>query len=105
MVYTENIEFDWDPKKAESNFRKHGVTFEEAILAFTDPYAHKFADAKHSIYEQRELLVAQTPFNMITVYYTEREPKITRIIGARKSNEKEKEKYRENRLLRYPGNY
>ena len=29
--------FEWDPKKAESNARKHGVTFDEAVTAFRDP--------------------------------------------------------------------
>jgi uncharacterized DUF497 family protein len=31
--------FTWDPQKAESNARKHGVTFEEAVTVFDDPYA------------------------------------------------------------------
>lgn len=31
------IEFEWDPAKAKSNQRKHGVTFEEATLVFQDP--------------------------------------------------------------------
>nr|WP_245781933.1 BrnT family toxin [Granulicella pectinivorans] len=29
--------FEWDPAKAESNRRKHGVTFEEATTVFYDP--------------------------------------------------------------------
>lgn len=31
--------FEWDDKKAESNFRKHGIRFEEAALVFDDPFA------------------------------------------------------------------
>ena len=31
--------FEWDPKKAESNARKHGVTFDEASTTFGDPLA------------------------------------------------------------------
>ncbi|WP_143141869.1 BrnT family toxin, partial [Xylella fastidiosa] len=31
--------FEWDDKKAESNFRKHGIRFDEAALAFDDPFA------------------------------------------------------------------
>jgi len=31
--------FEWDTKKAESNFRKHGITFEDAAIVFNDPLA------------------------------------------------------------------
>jgi uncharacterized DUF497 family protein len=30
-------DFEWDPEKAEMNFRKHGVSFIEAMTAFGDP--------------------------------------------------------------------
>jgi len=33
------MRFDWDVKKAEANGRKHGVSFEQAITAFDDPFA------------------------------------------------------------------
>lgn len=102
MVYTENIEFEWDPKKAQSNFRKHGVTFEEAIFTFYDPLACKDMDHKHSIVEKRELIIGKVDFNTITVSFTVRNDGLTyRIISARRANEKEKEKYRSNRLLRH----
>lgn len=29
--------FEWDPAKAESNLRKHGVHFETAVQVFRDP--------------------------------------------------------------------
>lgn len=29
--------FEWNPKKAESNFKKHGIKFEEAATVFFDP--------------------------------------------------------------------
>ena len=31
--------FEWNADKAVGNLRKHGVTFETAVLAFTDPFA------------------------------------------------------------------
>ena len=31
------MRFVWDPAKAESNQRKHGVRFEDAVLVFFDP--------------------------------------------------------------------
>ena len=33
---TEQI-FEWDPKKSEANFRKHGINFDESREAFYDP--------------------------------------------------------------------
>jgi len=30
--------FEWNEVKAKSNFRKHGILFEEAIHAFEDPW-------------------------------------------------------------------
>jgi uncharacterized DUF497 family protein len=31
--------FEWDPAKAASNLRKHGVSFDTAMRAFADPFA------------------------------------------------------------------
>ena len=31
--------FEWDEAKAERNFRKHGVSFKSAVLAFEDDFA------------------------------------------------------------------
>ena len=33
------LRFEWDPVKARTNQRKHGITFEEAGNVFDDPYA------------------------------------------------------------------
>ncbi|WP_205068279.1 BrnT family toxin [Photobacterium phosphoreum] len=30
------LQFEWDPNKAESNIRKHGITFIEAESVFSD---------------------------------------------------------------------
>ena len=39
-----DIDFDWDPNKAERNFKRHAVTFEEAGSAFDDNLALIFED-------------------------------------------------------------
>jgi uncharacterized protein len=31
--------FEWDPAKAASNLRKHGVSFDTAMRSFADPFA------------------------------------------------------------------
>jgi len=49
--------FEWDPRKAAANQRKHGIAFEEAIPVFGDPLARIFDDPVHSEGEPRELIV------------------------------------------------
>ncbi len=39
--------FTWDAAKAESNRRKHGVSFEEALTVFGDPLARIHDDPYH----------------------------------------------------------
>jgi len=40
--------FEWSPRKAYTNARKHGVTFEEAIQVFDDPMAITVFDEDES---------------------------------------------------------
>ena len=42
------MKFSWDEKKAEENFKNHGVAFEEAQEVFFDPNAIDFFDSGHS---------------------------------------------------------
>jgi uncharacterized DUF497 family protein len=42
-----------DPKKADANKRKHGVTFHEGTSILGDPFAITFADPDHSEDEER----------------------------------------------------
>ena len=42
------FQFEWDEAKAESNARKHGVTFELAATVFHDPRLLTVADVEHS---------------------------------------------------------
>lgn len=46
------MEFEWDPKKADTNAKKHGVSFQEATTVFGDRLAMTFADPDHSNNEQ-----------------------------------------------------
>jgi len=38
------MEFEWDPRKAAANARKHNVAFPEAATVFGDPLAITFED-------------------------------------------------------------
>jgi hypothetical protein len=52
--------FEWDEVKAQSNFKKHGIGFEEASLVFENPLAVIFSDMEHSDFEAREILLGHT---------------------------------------------
>ena len=43
-----SYQFEWDPAKADANLKKHGVSFEEAVTAFADPFALNMSDPAHS---------------------------------------------------------
>ena len=46
-------DFEWDSKKADSNARKHGVTFEQAATVFKDGLALTVFDSTHSEVDER----------------------------------------------------
>ena len=52
-MYAGSVAFEWDPNKAASNFRKHGVRFSEALKVFNDDYAITISDDESDSDEQR----------------------------------------------------
>jgi uncharacterized DUF497 family protein len=48
-----NYNFEWDPKKAQDNRNKHGITFDEAATVFRDSRALSIFDPNHSETEDR----------------------------------------------------
>jgi uncharacterized DUF497 family protein len=88
-------QFEWDATKAEANRRKHGVMFDEAITAFSDPLAVLLPDPDHSIGEQRYLVLGtSTQGRLLVVSVAERPPR-TRLISARRATRKERRQYEE----------
>lgn len=79
------MEFEWDDEKAESNFRKHGIRFQDAVKAFDDQYGIELLDEFHSDDEVRYHLIASTNGLLLLVAFTERIDAI-RIISARKAD-------------------
>ena len=49
------LRFEWDPKKAAANLRKHKVGFEEAQTTFADENAKLIDDPDHSEEEESAL--------------------------------------------------
>jgi uncharacterized DUF497 family protein len=89
------IRFEWDPAKAASNVRKHGVSFEEARSVFYDEFAVQFYDEPHSSYEDRFLLLGMSSgAHLLLVCHCERAGGgVIRIISARKATQQESSFY------------
>lgn len=89
--------FEWDARKAASNDAKHGVSFEEARTAFSDPRGMDGEDIMHSSSEPRRLRLAKAASGrVLAIAYVVRranDAEKTRIISARPANTKEKRRY------------
>ena len=90
-----SYQFEWDPARADANLKKHGVSFEEAVTAFADPFALNMSDPAHSADEERYLVLGQSnQGRLVVVAYAERNER-TRIISARKATRRERHDYEE----------
>jgi hypothetical protein len=90
-----DLRFEWDPVKAETNARKHGITFTEASTAFRDPLSLTISDPDHSEREERFLLLGRSSSGrLLVVTHTERGEAV-RIISARAASRRERRDYEE----------
>jgi uncharacterized protein len=94
------LRFVWDPKKNETNRKKHGVSFDEAQTVFFDENAIEFYDPDHSDEEDRFLLLGLSfRLRVLVVCHCYRESQeVIRIISARKATRKERSHYAGARL-------
>jgi len=91
------MKFSWDPRKADSNFRKHGVAFDEAITVFSDPLAFIFDDLEHSVDEHREIIIGYSTLSrLLLVCFVERIDDTVRLISARRATKQEINDYEKN---------
>jgi len=54
------LAFEYDSRKAETNKKKHGVSFAEAMTVFDDPLASTLSDQEHSDDEPRFITVGRS---------------------------------------------
>ena len=89
------MKFKWDAKKADSNLRKHRVSFEEAASVFLDSMAVSGPDPEHSVWESRYVTFGFSQLGkLLAVYHTHR-PSTIRIISARRATRGERKLYEE----------
>jgi uncharacterized DUF497 family protein len=93
------VQFEWDRHKAELNYRKHGVSFEEAATVFLDDFAATLADPDHSEIEERFVTFGvSSRGRLLVVAHTYREHQI-RLISARRATAQERKIYEEKGLF------
>ena len=86
------MEFEWDPRKAKGNLRKHGVDFADAVIALEDENALTIEDPDHD--ERRFKTLGMSPtLNVLFVVHCEQSANSIRIISARKADKKETKVY------------
>jgi uncharacterized protein len=87
--------FEWDPKKAKLNAKKHGVAFAEAQTVFYDEQAQVFDDPDHSDEEKRFVILGMSVrLRALIVCHCFRESEsVIRLISARKADRSEEEEY------------
>jgi len=90
------IKFYWDKRKAASNKKKHGVSFDEAKTVFFDEYARIIADPDLSQNEERFILLGlSSSTKLLVVCHCYREnDNVIRLISARKATRHESKQYR-----------
>jgi hypothetical protein len=87
------VDYEWDPKKATSNLRKHGVDFADAAIVFEDVSAVTIDDDDPD--EKRFVTIGLDVLaRVLVVVYTWRVEKI-RIISARNATPDERREYEE----------
>ena len=96
------FKFEWDPAKAASNARKHGVNFDDAVTVFQDRLMRSLPDEEHSDLEQRWITLGEARNGrLLVVAHTYREggdgSYTVRIISARPATPSERRNYESNR--------
>ena len=86
------MEFEWDEAKAESNLKKHGISFDDGAEALQDKHVVIYEDARRDYGELRWVGTGNSHEGVLTVVFTRRDDR-TRIISARKANTDERHDY------------
>lgn len=85
------MNYEWDPNKSKSNYRKHGVDFADAATVFADDYAITIPDDYPS--EDRHVTLGMDALGrVLVVVFTWRRNRI-RLISARKAEAFERRDY------------
>jgi uncharacterized DUF497 family protein len=89
------MKFEWDQRKNEANYAKHGISFELASKVFDDPLVTYIFDRTVDEEELWHAIgkVQNLPVLVIVHTYRGEEEEIVRIISARQASSHERRRY------------
>jgi uncharacterized DUF497 family protein len=85
------MNFDWDEKKRQLNYEKHGILFEDVCRIFSG-YVFKTQDIRFDYGEKRLIGLGDLDGLIVTVVFTERDENI-RLISVRTASREERKLY------------
>jgi len=89
------MQFEWNPDKARSNLKKHGISFNEASTVFNDPLSVTFPDSDHSYGEERYVIIDLSNADRILVVPHTDRADLVQIISAREATRNERRFYQD----------
>jgi uncharacterized DUF497 family protein len=93
----EGFVFVWDSQKAETNLKKHGVSFEQACEVFFDDFYKMYPEAHER--EQRWIIIGHSysahPTQPLYVVAAEMGEESWRVVSARLATASERRRYEE----------
>ncbi|MCI0342257.1 MAG: BrnT family toxin [Planctomycetales bacterium] len=87
------LTFEWDPVKADSNLRKHGVSFGEVTTVFGDPLSLTIPDPTHPDEPDRFVTIGETAQRRLVVVSHKDRGDTIRLISAREATPRERRNY------------
>lgn len=87
--------FEWDSDKNEINKIKHGLSFEQVLPIFNDPFFFERYDREHSTQEEDRYFGLGCMQGVVIVATSYIENNRIRLISARLASPKEEEVYNE----------
>jgi uncharacterized DUF497 family protein len=89
--------FEWDEQKAETNFRKHRITFTDAVRVFDDPLAVTDQDRIENGEQRWQTVGMVDGYLLLLVAHTLRFEdagiEVVRIISSRRVDRAERKRY------------
>ena len=89
------MRFEWDSEKAQTNLRKHGVAFEDAVRVWSDPRRIERIDT--SFDEERWQTIGMIGGQLLLLVANTSQSKdgleVIRIISARRAEKSERKAY------------
>ena len=93
-LYEKKVEFAWDESKNRVNQRRHGVSFETAVLVFDDPRQVSIQDREVDGELRWQTIGMAKGLQLLLVAHTvDEEAEVIRIISARKATPRERNAY------------